>query len=222
MKAKNTTAALVASALFAIPLAAAEPAVAVADAEPEPEVRSPAACPLLFGDPTARERNRRQRASRLDAIEPGEHAFNLIYSGSWRKPTPIRFKGLKLVSTAGAGLQRPSALVEVDALPAAMGCAPGRYALHTDDSVGGGARVLAILEDVLLLEVDDQLRYLAVERFAAEPIEPAFRMIWKSSWTLAGVAAGGSSSTTPASSRARPKPTRHSTHRTSRKPASRR
>jgi hypothetical protein len=220
MKAKNTTAALVVFSLLGVPLAAAGPAVAAADAEPGPEVRSPAACPLLFGDPAARERNRRQRAHRLDAVEPGEHAINLIYSGSWRKPTPIRFKGLKLVSTAGAGLQQPSALVEVGELPAAVDCRPGIYELHTDDSLGGSSRVLAILEDVLLLEVDGQLRYLAPQRFDATATKPAFRMIWRSTWTLAGVAGGGgTASATPS---ARPKPTRHTSHRTSRKLPSRR
>ncbi len=224
MQAKNTTAALVAFGLLGAPLAAAGPAVAAADAEPGSEVRSPAACPSLFGDPSARERNRRQRAGQLVAIEPGEHAINLIHSGSWRKPTPIRFKGLKLVSTAGAGRQRPSALVEVDELPATVRCAPGLYELHSDDSLGGSSRVLAILEDVLLLEVDGQLRYLAPQRFDASATKPAFRMIWRSTWTLAGVAAssGTASATASAASHARPKPIHRTSHRTSRRLPSRR
>ncbi len=186
------------------------------------EVKPAGQCPLLFGVQRSHDRNRTARKKHLDSILEGEHAVNLTHTGGWRRPERIRFQGLELMATAATDEAEPRALVEVVDLPAGLRCPPGLYELRVDNSIGGETRVLAILDDSVLLEHRDQLRFLKVSRTSS----PVWRMIWRSTWTVAGaMPAGGSSpGTVSGSSRSssRPPPSRRSSRKTTPKSPSRR
>lgn len=200
------------------------PAVATAASDPAAAQVKPASlCPLLFGGQTSLERNRAQRQELLLQLAAGEHMVNLTHAGTWRPPTRIRYQGLELMATASADPAETRALIEVRQLSAGLACEPGLYELKVDHSLGGQAHVLAILDNVVLLEHEGQLRFWKIARTES----PEFRMIWRSTWTLAGNepagAAGVQAGNPSGSAAASLRPTTHSTpaqatgHRTSHK-----
>ncbi len=194
-------------------------------ADDRPALKSPEDCPLLFGSPASIERNKKARTAHLEAVAAGEHMINLTHTGPWQKPTIMRLQGVELVATAGVDGDDPSALVEVGELPAGIGCEPGLYELKVDNSIGGQAHILAIVEGAVLLEYSGDLRFIQTREAAM----PMFRMIWRSTWTIAGAAPSGSgptpshSSSSARHSSSRPRPAgKASTHRSTRKAPTRR
>lgn len=189
-----------------------------------PALKQASDCPLLFGTPASIERNKQARTKHLEEVASGEHMINLTHTGPWQKPTIMRLQGVELMATAGVDGDDPSALVEVGELPAGMGCQPGLYELKVDNSIGGQAHILAIVEGAVLLEYNGDLKFIQTRQAPT----PVFRMIWRSTWTIAGAAPAGSGPTPGSSSSShrsssRPRPaSKASTHRSTRKSPTRR
>jgi hypothetical protein len=184
------------------------------DHRPTSELKPASACPRLFGAPASQMQNKLRREASISGIAQGEHLVNLIHITNWQAPTVIWLKGVELVATAEG-----SALLEVGELDEGLACEPGMYELKLDHSLGADGRVLAILDHSVLLEHAGVLRYIKVIRSD----DPIFRMIWRSTWTVAASRTGGSGKATHSSSRSsskRPKSKAKSSPRSSRKATS--
>ncbi|MBN2496340.1 MAG: hypothetical protein JXR96_17230 [Deltaproteobacteria bacterium] len=168
-------------------------------------------CPALLGDEQSRQENRAFRTSLLSAVSISDHAIGIVHRGDWDTPRRIRFQGLRLVETRSRG-EEALGVVELSEEGCVPGCARGAYALRADDALGPQGRVLAVLDGVVLLEHDGELRYL----LAAGSPEPVWRMIWRSSWTMLKVPGqqAGISSPPPAQ---RASPSSASKHRRGKK-----
>ncbi len=179
-----------------------------ARADSDFKVRPASSCPALFGTAGSRAENVKDRTRYLELVEPIEDVINLTYSGPWREPIPVRFKGITMTASLGIGGDSPSAILEISDMPPGVSCEPGLYEIHVDDSLGSDAHVLAIVKNAVLFERDGQLFYLTA-RMAQEPI---FRMIWRSTWTISGEQQKSNSAMRPSSNRNyhRPKPIKHS------------
>ncbi len=138
------------------------------------------ACPALFGDPLLEQENRQRRESLLESIRVWEHSIDVVYHGPWEEPQPLDYRGIKLLQTFAGDSCEATAVLEVTDEAGELGCAAGDYAVTRDASVGREGRILAVLDEVVLLEQDGELGYLAVE--GQEP--PLFRMVWHPRWTL--------------------------------------
>lgn len=166
------------------------------------QVKPASTCPALFGTESSRASNLQARKRYLELVEPNEHLVNLTYSGPWREPSAIRFKGISLLATLGVDGQSPSALLDLTGVQQGLDCAAGLYEIHVDDSLGSGAHVLAIVKDAVLFERGGKLFFLT----ASMAQEPIFRMIWRSTWTISGQQQPAGSSPRPASNRNYHKP----------------
>jgi hypothetical protein len=163
-------------ALAAALAAADEPCALAADLQ----ARSSAACEALFGDADEREANRRRRAELLERVTTESFAWGIVHRGDWAEPEELRFDALTLVEASGGDDCVPVAVVALGPEERSGGCEAGRYAIETDDSLGSDARVLAIVDGVVLLEREGRLVFLRSE---AAP-EPVWRMIWHPTWKL--------------------------------------
>ncbi len=143
-------------------------------------VRWGAVCPEVFGSAAGRSDNQKHREASITDLHQGEYCINLVHSAGWENPAPVTFGSLELVETLHAEGCPDLALVEL--MPAQaedeIGCEPGLYALRTDDTIGGNTRVLGVLNQVLLVETGDELRYLK----SAGAQQPTWRLTWQSSW----------------------------------------
>jgi len=142
-------------------------------AETEPSAIGSESCPRLFGDAATRAESRARRHGRLVwVLDDGEDVF-VVHSTDWVPPVPIRFAGLTLLDAGPT-----SARIRVDEALSSPGCPAGTYVLEPDASVGPRARVLAVLDGLLLLEVKEQLRVLVAEGRPAR----GWRLVWRSDW----------------------------------------
>jgi hypothetical protein len=137
---------------------------------------SSSACPDLFGDPETRAENRRERRALLELVDVSPHAITIVHSGHWRAPEPIEFAGIELVTSK----RRRRAIVELGEELAAFGCPLGQYALRVDDTIGGSARVVSILDELVLVEHEGELRYLDLPGATT----PYFSMVWASDFSM--------------------------------------
>jgi len=159
------SAALTAALLLAAP-AGASPARVGAGAKARPA----SACAALFGADATRASNARARA-RIDWIDQDEDGVTIAHThGSWDEPAALTIRGVHLQAVEGA-----SAEVSLDpSTAAALGCLAGRYSLRADDSIGRWSRILAVLQQGVLVEHRGRLRYIRAPRSAS----PRFVMGW--------------------------------------------
>ncbi|MFH1811608.1 MAG: hypothetical protein ABIJ09_22905 [Pseudomonadota bacterium] len=142
------------------------------------DVLPAAHCSAVFGEEHDRGVNRTYRRQVIEGIEVGEYCIDLLHSTDWYQPAPILYRSLSLLETRVDGACPAVALVQLDSDVVDVDCPSGVYALHVDDDLGASARILAILDGVLLIESDDELRYMKttdVER-------PVWRLTWQSPW----------------------------------------
>jgi hypothetical protein len=153
------------------------------------------ACSELFGDSVDHEENREQRESLLARVSVGRYCITVIHSTDWKVARRIHFAELELEDTEVPEEGEPVAFFELLEAPEGTGCDTTTYALQVDDSIGADARILAILEDVVLIELDERLAFILPEGSES----PAWRMVWKSPWVMPrlpgvrGVSTGSSS-----------------------------
>ena len=144
-------------------------------------------CPALFGDEESQKLNAEERESCLDSIEVCDYTINLLHHGDWTEPTPISLTGLELED-----IDCPEGLDDEEGSCESMvhlrlteemegvDCPTGLYSLHVDDSLGEDGRVIAILPNLLLMELQGRLHYLPMDSFQ----KPIWRIIWRSPWKL--------------------------------------
>jgi hypothetical protein len=152
-------------------------------------------CASVFGDASIQEANRARRASRLvDVVENKDGRAVLHAVPSWNDPKSIRLSGIELLGIDDPGDERPAWQRRVARLRLASGdCPSGEYGVGVDASLGQRARVVAVLDDSVLLELDDKLVRLGAGR-------DDLRMVWQSAFAIT-VAGGGASSKPNASKR---------------------
>lgn len=161
-----------APAIILIPLLAAPAAFG----EPA-DVATAEECPALFGDETehAADEVWRERVVRL-VEETGDDVL-IVHSAGWAWPAPLDLIGATVVATADRDDGEPMGLLQLSPEAAPTGCRPGLYAVEAGDRLGQ-ARVLAVLDDLILVEHDGSLRYLQ----GGEGQPPSWRMVWRSPW----------------------------------------
>lgn len=138
------------------------------------------ACSQLFGEEDEHEQNMRHRKKLLISVREGEYCIEVLHSADWEAPEEIDYIGLELIETIVDEESEPQALVQVFNEIDDLECDPGIYVVGVDDSIGEEARVLAILQDFVLIEEKGELKFLKTD----DSVKPVWRMIWKSSWKL--------------------------------------
>lgn len=153
-------------------------ALLVTFAAPSFETVPPALCPALFGDAESRRLNTERRAEALDQVNAELSAILVVHRTTWSEPVATKYRGLDLVAL----VERHGAHVAIVRLAPdleAIACPAGLYELEVDDSIGG-ARILSVLGNAVLIERDGALGYLALENAP----EPRWRMVWRPAWSL--------------------------------------
>ncbi|MGF1508681.1 MAG: hypothetical protein ACFB9M_04165 [Myxococcota bacterium] len=146
-------------------------------------------CDALFGDPDVERANETRRRRRLRFTQAGPAYIDIVHIGGWSQPQEIAIRGLTLVDTGFDEDGAPEALVEVEE---ELGfCEAGTYAIQVDDAIGARGRVLAIYDDVVLLEHDQDLRYVRAQSYVGRPV---FKLSWQSSFAIETAPSGGSGS----------------------------
>lgn len=131
------------------------------------------ACPRLFDrEPEADE------SGRLRWLSAGPHRVTVVYEGDWKAPRPLDLAELHLEATLPSGDDgRGAAIVALEDDTA--GCPAGLYAVHPGEAIGA-TRVLAVVDDALLVERDGALRVLSAD----EQHRPVWSMVWVSDWSI--------------------------------------
>ena len=122
----------------------------------------------------------KHRKKLLMSVREGKYCIEVLHSADWEAPEEIEYIGLELIQTLVDEESEPQALVLVSDEIDELQCDTGTYVVEVDDSIGEEACILAILRDFVLIEENDELRFLKTE----DAVNPVWRMIWKSSWKL--------------------------------------
>jgi len=177
---------------------AVEGSVQAADAAAEDSAHADPECDRLFGTQEAREDNRQAREGRLVLVEDGPSYIDVVQTGGWSEPTEIAYRGLELRETTTGEDGQPLAVMEVDA---SLGfCEPGEYEVEVDDSLGDQGRILAILPGLMVVEHGDRLRYVRSETYRGRP---AFKVSWRSPFSVVVESKSSGSSRSKRSARRR-------------------
>jgi hypothetical protein len=138
---------------------------------PLPDLPRPAEeCPALFGGNGVRAENAKRRGQ-LYWVDQEAGGVTIAHrSDDWDEPVRFEIRGIQLSSARGG-----SAVVELSpAGAAALGCRPGRYGVGVDQNLTRTARVLAVLDGVVLVERGRRLAYL----LAAGARPPRWLVAW--------------------------------------------
>ncbi|MCA9543183.1 MAG: hypothetical protein KC613_02305 [Myxococcales bacterium] len=153
-------------------------------------------CPRVFGSPAYKRKLTKRRKRLLDDVDPNGDIVDIAHSTDWRRPFYLEFTGVELLAAEGD----EGAAFRVDDALADLDCEPGVYHLDVDDSLGDDTAILAVLDDVVLVEFKGQLGYLATD----DAEIPTWRMIWLAPWRIIRRRETGvSRSTMPSRSRSR-------------------
>jgi hypothetical protein len=135
-------------------------------------------CAGIFGDEEEKGANEKWREEHPVTITETAHSITVEHSEDFVEPTPVKFAGLKLLRTFTDDDEKGYALVRVSESVAEPDCPAGVYKIHVDNSLGKNAATLAILSEIVVFEMDDNLHYLSSQN----DTEPVFRMVWRSPW----------------------------------------
>lgn len=156
-----------------LPLVAAVAAV--------PDVVLPATdCPALFGSPEERAARAAEREADLVSIERSPHRITIVTHAHWRQPKPIELLGVEIEATYWLENGEGIAIFAVGP-EAEVDCPVARYVAQVDRALGQGT-IIAILDGIVLLEIEEDLRYMAVRDAAPE----VWTVTWQSEFALEG------------------------------------
>ncbi len=134
------------------------------------------ACQAVFGDEADHVENHRMRVQRIESvIQMGDHA-DILYFEDADEPSIMSIKGMTLVSSS---IDDGVAEVRIES-EAGLPCDDGVYSVETDQSIGRDAHVVAVLDDVVLVDYDGDLRYLSVDGAKVD-----WNLIWRSRFSIA-------------------------------------
>lgn len=139
-------------------------------------VEHASSCPEVFGDEADYRRNQSRREDHLEDVDPD--GYFITHDSDWIEPIPIEPLDLHLVATETQGDCAPYAIVDLRPGEETIDCEPGLYAVEVDASLGRDARVLAIFDDILLIENRGDLQYVMTDL----AVEPQWRMVWHPPW----------------------------------------
>jgi hypothetical protein len=143
------------------------------------EILAARRCPRLFGDAARRRLHREQRTAALIAVERRRDVVEITHAMQWDRPFYLELAGVELVATEIGEDGRWTALLSIDEQAAAdVGCTSGRYRVAADAALGKQARVVAVVDDIVLVEFEGNLAYL----LAPEARIPVWQMVWRSGW----------------------------------------
>lgn len=146
------------------------------------EIYDSSQCSVLFGNQQARERNRSLRHNNLVSIRRYKHATVIVHHTNWKEPKYLKYSGISLADIKHDKYDdKPVAYIEVTDQLDQFDCDPGLYTIRVDDCIGGKAKVLAILDDMILLEMENNLRYLTNNPNIGKPL---WQMVWASRWKI--------------------------------------
>jgi hypothetical protein len=137
-------------------------------------------CPDLFGTEEMHENNEAMRSEVLVSIADEEHMVTIVHTGDWIEPVRVEYEALELVGIEHDDEDTPSAVFRLSAGLEDVACEPGLYAVVVGDNLGEDGHVLAIMDDLVLVEQEGWLGYVLLEGAA----EPHWRMVWKSPWIM--------------------------------------
>ncbi len=163
-------------------------------------------CPRVFGDDDRFETQGARRERLLKDVDPIGDVVDIGHSYHWQRPFILRFSGVSLAeSDADHG-----AVFALDDRFRALDCGAGTYRVQRDQSLGEDTAILAVLNDVVLVEFEGELGYFVTR----DAKIPTWRMIWLAPWRIIRRRETGvSSGTYPTGSRTRSRRTRRSTRR---------
>ncbi len=140
-------------------------------------------CSDLFGNNQTHDSNRTARQENLVSIRRYSHATVIVHHTNWDQPRYVEYPGIDLVDTTMFSNHNthPVAYIEITERLNKIDCTPGIYTINVDDAIGKKTKVLAILEDLVLIERDDELLYLASDPNLEKP---HWQMVWASPWKI--------------------------------------
>lgn len=138
-------------------------------------------CEEVFGEESDHEEDRRRREAILEGVDVTEHDVWITHSGDWSDPEPLHFANLALVGVETNEGCAPVAVVELDNESDDIACDSDLYLIEQDSSLGEDTHVLAIIDNVVIVEHEGKLMYLVVSDHSAPP----FRMVWHAPFTIA-------------------------------------
>lgn len=151
----------------------------------EGEPADAASCPAVFGGPDAHTANRLRRERLVELIEIGDGELVLMQTGDWSEPTPIRFSGVDLIE---AHPTDQAATIALDL----EGVCQGTYRVPRDGEIGPNTKILAVVEDAVVVDHEGALRILSAGN---EPVH--LEAVWRSPWTMSVRAAPRTGITPP-------------------------
>lgn len=160
------------------------------------DARPPCMCPEVFGDSDIWEQHARDREQQLESIIEEAYTIAITHAAEWDNPTPALYRDIVLEETL-VSEDRALAIVRMSDPLNVIDCPAGRYVVEVDHSLGERAAVLAVLDRLVLLDIEGELQALTPPGAPA----PSFRMVFHPPWRFAKPLTP--SSPTP---RARPKP----------------
>ncbi len=180
----------------------------------EDELHYPSECALFVENAHSTERATRTRET-LSYVDPFETYILVGHSGQWSTPEEVRFRGLDVLNTRTSTTTSSHFDIALNAeLGQSAKCPEGRYRLSTDSSFGPRGQIIKVLDGVVLLEYEGQLRYLRTQNLKKQPV---WAMVWVSPWSLSAPSQTRSSPSSPTRTRAPSKHARSKNNLTKRK-----
>ncbi len=137
-------------------------------------------CTFLFGDQERKTEALDQiQAQAIEVLGLEDQDVFLLHSGIWKAaPKQIAFSGIKLTATGTTAEGQRVGLLEVQT---PKHCEKATYAVSAGNTLGPKGRVLAVHDQILLLEYNGKLRYALAE---GAPV-PNWHVAWRSGWSMA-------------------------------------
>lgn len=113
------------------------------------------------------------------SVETRGDVVEITHGNRWRRPFYLELDGVTLLDTEVDDRGRYTALLEVtnDKIDD-VECTDGVYRVDVDAALGKQARVIGVLDGVMLVEYEGDLAYL----MTAEAEAPVWQMVWRSGW----------------------------------------
>lgn len=160
-------------------------------------------CSVLFGSEADMMNNKNNRKNSLISFSGKKNQYTIMHqTRNWQVPILLQIPGLKLSQIIDSGDQSYAQIKISNKVAKKHGCPAGIYKIKQDGKLLPNLKVLAISNNLMLLQYKGKLGYLPLN----QETNPTFRMVWQSPWQIAreeegGSSGGGSSPTSSAPSK---------------------
>lgn len=144
--------------------------------------RAAETCYALFGNDALHCKNREHRQEVLVKVGGSKGRYYVLHRAKkWDTPIRLRIKGIFFKGIVKDESGDSHVLLRIsEEVAETFKCPSGTYRLDRDDSILSDAVVLAVHDDVVLLECNGKLTYMC----KGDEASPFFRMIWQSPWEV--------------------------------------